>query len=144
MRTLALALVAGGFLGMIAPSADACWDNTDAVVFKLKRLSLSTTQLKEIFTLHKEHKAVVTRAHREGLGCRVHEDHDAVFVKQAIGVLTNKQFKAYTGRIRTKVETLEYDNRQLKKELAQQRAELAKLRAEVKRLKAELAKKTAK
>jgi predicted RNase H-like nuclease (RuvC/YqgF family) len=119
MANRTLALVALGLVvGWAAPQAVACWDNTDLFVVKLKKLNLSTEQLKDVFVYQKQHKAVVDRAHREKLGCRYHENHEAVFQKQAIGVLTDAQFKKHTGRVRTKVESLEYENRLLKKKIA--------------------------
>lgn len=121
---LALLLVA-------VPDASACWDNTDQVVIKLKKLDLNTEQLKEIFVFHKQHREVVKRAHKEGLGCKYHENHDAVFEKQAVGVLDNAQFKKHTGRDRTKVESLEYDNRQLKKKIAKLEKRLKELEAKL-------------
>lgn len=113
-----LVVVAFGLVvGWMAPQAVACWDNTDLFVVKLKKLNLSTEQLKDVFVYQKQHRAVVVRAHRERLGCKYHEDHEAVFQKQAIGVLTDAQFKKHTGRVRTKVESLEYENRLLKKKI---------------------------
>ncbi|MDH3592923.1 MAG: hypothetical protein OER88_13645, partial [Planctomycetota bacterium] len=93
-----------------------------------KKLKLSTVQIKEIFAFQKEHKAVVVRSHKEGLGCRYHENHEAVFQKKAIGVLTHTQFKQHTGRERTKVEKLTYENEKLKKEIARLKAEIARLK----------------
>lgn len=104
-------------IAQFAPTASACWDNTDELIAKLKKLQLNNEQLDDVFALHKEHKAVVKRAHSEGLGCRYHEKHDAVFEKKAIGVLDGTQFKKFTGRDRTKVEALEYRNRQLEKKI---------------------------
>jgi len=115
-------------IGLAAPEASACWDNSDGVVVKLKKVKLSTEQLKEIFVLQKDHRDVIARAHREGLGCRYHENHDAVFEKQAIGVLTDTQFKQHMGRVRTKVESLEFENTQLKKKIAKMEKELQELK----------------
>jgi hypothetical protein len=118
-------------VALLAPQAFACWDNTDRVILQLKKLDLSTEQLKEIFALQKEHRAVITRAHEEDLGCRYHEDHEAVFQKKAIGVLTDTQFKKQTGRERNEVEALTYENYKLRKEIARLKAELEKLCAEL-------------
>lgn len=104
-------------LGLVATDATACWDNTDQIISKLKKLDLSTEQLKDVFAYNKTHKAVVARAHKESLGCRYHENHDAVFEKQAIGVLTDEQFKQHTGRVRTKVESLGHENYTLRKKI---------------------------
>ena len=118
-----LALVFAQF----APTASACWDNTDELIAKLKKLRLNTEQLDDIFAAHKEHKAVVKRAHTEGLGCHYHEKHEKVFQKKAIGVLDNSQFKKFTGRDRTKVEALEYRNRQLEKEVERLKKKIQEL-----------------
>ncbi len=131
-RILVLSLV-GLALGVMAPKALACWDNTDEFVIKLKKVKLSTQQLKEIFAIQKQHKAVVVRAHKEGLGCRYHENHEAVFQKQAVGVLTDAQFKTAVGRKRTKVESLTYENVQLKKRLAAMEKRIALLMAALKK-----------
>ncbi|MHC4955208.1 MAG: hypothetical protein ACYTGZ_15245 [Planctomycetota bacterium] len=123
LGVVAIALV----IGIAAPTALACWDNSDLFVTKLQKAKLTTEQLKEIFELKKEHKAVVVRAHKEGLGCRYHENHEAVFEKQAVGVLTDEQFKKVVGRKRSKVESLTYENKMLKKKLAAMEKRLAAL-----------------
>ena len=125
-RTLGLVAVAL-IVGLIAPNAFACWDNSDALVVKLKKLKLSTEQLKDVFAYQKTHREVVVRAHREGLGCRYHENHDAVFEKQAVGVLTDSQFRQHTGRARSKIETMTYENRLLKKKVARLEARIKAL-----------------
>ena len=130
-RILVLSVV-GLALGLLAPKASACWDNTDEFMLKLKKVKLTTEQLKEVFALQKQHKAIVVRAHKEGLGCRYHENHEAVFQKQAVGVLTDAQFKKATGRKRTKVESLTFENVQLKKKLAAMEKRLALLEAALK------------
>ncbi len=122
-------------LGVIASNAVACWDNSDRIILQLKKLNLNTEQLKDVFLYQKEHKDVVARAHKEGLGCRYHENHDAVFEKKAVGVLTGAQFKKHTGRGRTQVESLKYDNRLLKKEIAKLKEMIKKLQAELAKLK---------
>ena len=119
-------------LGLLAPRAAACWDNTDEMVVKLKKLDLTTQQLKDVFAYQKEHKEVVDRAHREGLGCRYHENHDAVFEKKAIGVLNDGQFKKYTGRERTEVESLEHENYLLKKRIEELEKRIRELEAALK------------
>ena len=131
-RILVLSLV-GLALGVMAPKASACWDNTDEFVIKLKKVKLSTNQLKEIFVFQKQHKAIVVRSHKEGLGCRYHENHEAVFQKQAVGVLTDAQFKTAVGRKRTKVESLTFEHDQLKKKLAAMQKRLAQLEALLKK-----------
>jgi len=117
------------FVLVAAPAAYACWDNTDLFVKKLRKVDLTTEQLKEIFELQKKHRAVVKHAHKEGLGCKHHEDHEKlVFEKMAVGVLTDAQFKKFEGRARTKVESLTYENKQLKKKIAKMEKELAELK----------------
>ena len=130
-RIFVLSIV-GLALGLMAPKAAACWDNTDEFVLKLKKVKLTTEQLKEVFAFQKQHKAIVVRAHKEGLGCRYHENHEAVFQKQAVGVLTDEQFKKAVGRKRTKVESLTFENKQLKKKLAAMEKRLALLEAAIK------------
>lgn len=116
------------FVGIVAPAAVACWDNTDLFVTKLKKVNLTTEQLKELFDLQKQHRVVVKRAHTEGLGCKYHENHEKlVFEKQAVGVLNDEQFKKVQGRKRTKVESLTFENKQLKKKLAKLEKRLAAL-----------------
>ena len=127
---VAVALV----VGLMAPAAFACWDNSDAMVVKLQKLKLSTEQLKDIVILQKEHKQVVVRAHKEGLGCRYHENHDAVFAKQAVGVLTDVQFRSHTGRKRNQVEGLTYENRVLRKKIEKLEKQLKQLQELMKKL----------
>lgn len=116
------------FVGIVAPAAVACWDNTDLFVTKLKKVNLTTEQMKELFDLQKQHRVVVKRAHKEGLGCKYHENHEKlVFEKQAVGVLNDEQFKKVQGRKRTKVESLTFENKQLKKKLAALEKRLAAL-----------------
>ena len=130
---LAVALV----VGLLAPAAIACWDNSDVMVVKLKKLNLTTDQLKDLFVYHKAHKKVIERAHAESLGCRYHENHDAVFEKQAVGVLTDKQFRTHAGRKRTKVESLTFENRLLQKKIEKLEQQLKELRELIKKLAAQ-------
>ena len=91
-------------------------------------MNLTTEQMKEIFDLQKQHRVVVKRAHTEGLGCKYHENHEKlVFEKQAVGVLNDEQFKKVQGRKRTKVESLTFENKQLKAKLAKLEKRLAAL-----------------
>ena len=107
----------------------------DRIILQLKKLDLNTEQLTNVFLYQKEHKDVVVRAHKEGLGCRYHENHDAVFEKKAVGVLTGTQFKKHTGRERTKIESLQYDTRLQTKEIAKLKEMIKKLEAELAKLK---------
>ena len=120
-------------VAIAAPAALACWDNSDRFIVTLKKLELSTDQLKDVFAYQKQHREVVARAHKEGLGCRYHENHDAVFEKQAVGVLTEAQFKSHTGRRRTQIESLTYENRLLRKEIVRLEALVKKLQAQLAR-----------
>jgi hypothetical protein len=120
----ALALV----LAVAAPAASACDDNSDQVVMKLTKLDLSTDQIKAIFAYQADHKAFITKAHRDRLGCRAHEDHNSVFEKAAIGVLNDDQFRKLSGRERTEVESLRYQNYLLTAEVARLKAEIAELK----------------
>src|SRR5262245_47941398 len=86
------------FAAFAAPAARACDDQTDQMVAKLKKLDLSTEQMKSIFAFQNEHKQFIAKSHKEGLGCRAHEDHQAVFEKAAFGVLDDTQFKKVAGR----------------------------------------------
>lgn len=118
------------FVALAAPAALACWDNSDQFVTKLKKAELTTGQLKEIFSLQKQLRTVVARAHTEGLGCKYHENHEKlVFEKQAVGVLNDDQFKKVVGRKRTKIESLTFENAELKKRLAKMEKQLAELKA---------------
>ena len=117
-------------LAAAAPVARACDDNSDQLVSKLTKLNLSTDQLKAVFAYQNEHKAFITKAHREGLGCLAHERHIADFEKQAIGVLDGAQFKKYAGRERTEVESLRYENYLLSTEITRLKAEIAKMKSE--------------
>jgi predicted RNase H-like nuclease (RuvC/YqgF family) len=119
-------------IGLLAPAVYACWDNSDLFVAKLKKVDLTTEQLKELFDLREQHKAVVVRAHTENLGCSYHENHEKVFEKQAVGVLNDKQFEKAVGRKRTEVESLTYENKELKKRLAEMEKRLALLEAALK------------
>ncbi len=118
LAIVAAVLLAFGATQAFATPAPFCWDNTDQVIKKLKRLDLNTEQLKDVFVYQEAHRDVMKRAHTEGLGCRVHENHEAQFVKQSVGVLTDEQFEKYTGRERNEEEVLIYDNYLLVKEVA--------------------------
>ncbi len=122
-------------VGLVATDATACWDNSDQMILKLKKLRLNTEQLKDVFAYRAEHKAVVARAHKESLGCRYHENHDAVFEKAAIGVLTDEQFKKHTGRVRTRVESLEHENYTLRKKIERLEKLLAEMQKQLDELK---------
>ena len=135
-KSILVACAALLVLGFIAHDASACWDNSDGVIASLKKLDLTTDQLKDVFKFQKEHRDVIVRAHKEGLGCRYHENHDVVFEKKAIGVLTNVQFKKHTGRTRTKVESLEHDNWELRKKIERLEKKLKELQKKLEKLSA--------
>jgi len=123
-RTIAMSVIAALVLGMFASATSACWDNSDELIAKLRKLDLTNDQLADVFRCQKDHKSVIKRAHEERLGCRYHERHDAVFQAQAIGVLTDDQFKKLRGRDRTEIETLQHENYLLRKEIDRLRREL--------------------
>ncbi len=108
-----------------------CWDNTDKLLVKLKKVNLTTEQLKDVFAYQSEHRDLMARSHTEGLGCRVHENHEVMFEKQSIGVLTDKQFKSFKGRVRNEAEGLRYENYLLEKELQRMKKELEALTAQL-------------
>lgn len=108
-----------------------CWDNTDELIVKLKKLELTTEQLKDVFQYQQKHRDLVTASHQDGRGCRHHETMEVDFQKASIGVLTNEQFKNLQGRERTETEGLRYDNYLLKKEIERLHKELVSIRAEL-------------
>ena len=108
-----------------------CWDNTDKLIVKLKKVQLTTEQLKDVFAYQTEHRELMAATHTDGRGCAVHENHEVLFEKQSIGVLSDKQFKAFKGRARNENESLRYENYLLEKELERMQKELDALRAEV-------------
>lgn len=123
--TLAAAAIA---FAAAAPIARACDDNSDQVVQRLKKVDLSTEQLKQVFAYQTEHKAFISKSHRDGLGCASHESHVAVFEKSAVGILSDAQFKTYSGRERNENETLRYQNYILKQEIDKLKKEIESLK----------------
>ena len=132
-KLIALATVAllFGMAHVADAAAPFCWDKTDQFIVKVKQVKLTNDQLQDIFAYQAEHLEVMQTAHAEGLGCRHHESHEVEFEKSSIGVLTDEQFKQFTGRVRTEVEGLRRENYLLEKELAALKRELAALRAEI-------------
>lgn len=123
-------LVLGSFaIAMLFPStASACWDNTDLLVKKIKKLELTTDQLKDVFQYQKAHKDLITQCHQDGRGCGVHERAEKEFEKKAYGVLTDEQFEKATSRKRSEVETLRYENYRLAKQNKKLQRELDRLK----------------
>ena len=117
-------------LGILTAAAPFCWDKTDDMIVKLKKVKLTSEQLQDVFAYQAEHRTMIERAHEGDLGCRFHENHHVQFQKSAIGVLTDEQFQAFTGRGRNETETLRYENYLLKKELEALKRRLAQLEAE--------------
>lgn len=130
MKKLAILSSVALVVGMFASSASACWDNTDLLVKKLQKLELTTEQLKDVFQYQKQHRDFVTMCHSEGKGCRVHENHEVEFQKNAYGVLTDDQFQKVVGRERTEVEKLRFENYKLKKENERLKKQLEQAKAE--------------
>ncbi|MFN0204797.1 MAG: hypothetical protein ACKVS6_00600 [Planctomycetota bacterium] len=122
-----LAAVAIAFFAA-APIARACDDNSDQVMQRLKKVDLTTEQLKQVFAYQNDHKNFITKAHKEGLGCRSHESNVAVFEKSAVGILSDDQFKKYSGRERNETETLRYQNYLLKQEIDKLKKEIESLK----------------
>lgn len=119
---------------MLALSANAsafCWDNTDDLIVKLKRVQLNTEQLKDVFSYQQSHRDLIASSHQDGRGCQHHEAMEVEFQKKSIGVLNDDQFKKFTGRERTETESLRFENHKLQKELARLRQELALLKKEL-------------
>lgn len=112
-----------------------CWDKTDDLIVKLKKLNLTTEQLKDVFQYQAQHRDLIASSHKDGRGCGTHEAMEVDFQKASIGVLTNDQFSKLQGRARTEAEGLRYDNYLLKKEVARLKAELEALKGELASLK---------
>ena len=120
----------------VSATTPFCWDNTDKLIVKLKKLDLTTDQLKDVFAYQAEHRELMAASHEDGRGCRVHEDHEVVFQKRSIGVLTDEQFSKLKGRARNETETLRYESYLLEKEVARMEKELAALRKQLAALQA--------
>ncbi len=127
-----LIVVAAVFVVLGAPKAEAfCWDHTDRLIVELKELDLNTEQLKDIFKYQTDHRNLISQAHKDGRGCRFHENAEVNFEKASIGVLTDEQFKKLKGRERNETESLRFDNYVLKKEIARLKKEIEALRAKL-------------
>ena len=109
--------------------AFACYDNTDRLLVKLKKVDLTTEQLQDVFKYQKAHRDLIAASHEDGRGCSFHEHAEVDFEKASIGVLTDEQFEEFTGRARNEAESLRYENYLLKKELERMKLELAQLKA---------------
>lgn len=123
------------FVGVAGVSAlepaPFCYDNTDKLIVKLKKLDLTTDQLKDVFAYQASHREFMSACHKEGRGCRAHEHAEVDFEKNSIGVLTDEQFKKFKGRTRNESEQLRYENYLLKKEIARLKAQLESLKKTV-------------
>jgi len=120
----------------VSATTPFCWDNTDKLIVKLKTLDLTTEQLKDVFAYQAEHRELMAASHRDGRGCGVHENHEVVFEKMSIGVLTDEQFQKLEGRARNETETLRYENYLLEKEVQRMEKELAALKKQLAALQA--------
>ncbi|MCB9898871.1 MAG: hypothetical protein H6825_12775 [Planctomycetes bacterium] len=126
---------------VVVPHVDAhpfCYDQTDKLIVKLKKVDLTTEQLKDVFQYQKEQRALIAACHEDGRGCAVHEKAELDFQKRSIGVLTDDQFQKFAGRERTEEEQLRYDNYLLKKEVERLNAELAAMKQQMAEIKAAL------
>lgn len=114
-----------------------CWDNTDTLIVKLKKLELTTEQLDDVFAYQREHRDLIASSHRDGRGCRFHENHEVEFEKASIGVLDDSQFQKLKGRQRNETEGLRYDKYLLTNQIEQLKAQLDAVRAQLAALKAQ-------
>jgi hypothetical protein len=128
LTLLAGALLAGNTQASASPSR-FCYDNTDKLVVKLRKVQLTTEQLKDVFAYQQAHRDLIAASHANGQGCSHHEHMEVLFEKQSIGVLTAEQFKKFKGRVRNETEALRTENYLLKKELARLKQEMEALRA---------------
>jgi len=131
---LACLLVVG--LTQASARAPFCYDNTDQLVVKLKKVQLTTEQLKDIFQYQQEHRDLIAACHADGRGCSLHEQAEVEFQKRSIGVLDDAQFKQFKGRVRDETEQLRYDNYLLRKEVERMEQQMAVLRAQLEALQA--------
>jgi len=136
MKKLLAAFACVLMLGVSQASASAPWchDNTDKLIVKLKKVDLTTDQLKDVFSFQKQHRDLISQSHSDGHGCSFHEKMEVTFEKQSIGVLTDEQFKKFKGRDRNETEGLRYENYLLKKEVQRMKKEMQALKAEMKAL----------
>jgi len=124
-------------IAMAFPStASACWDNTDLLVKKMKKLELTTEQLKDVFQYQKVHRDLITQCHQDGRGCSTHERAEKDFAKKAYGVLTDKQFEKVAKRKRSEVESLRFKNYKLEKDNAKLKRQIDQMK-KAKKAKAE-------
>lgn len=112
-----------------AHASAMCWDRTDKLIVKMKKVDLTTEQLQDVFTYQSEHRAYMRAVHRRGEGCHKHEIAELDFEKKAIGVLNDEQFEELQGRERSEAETLRYENYVLRKEVEALQKQLDELRA---------------
>jgi hypothetical protein len=129
MLKLRFVFPAALLLAIGALPAQACRDQTEQVIKKLKKIDVTMNQMKDVFELQKKQRGEITKAHTEGLGCKYHEDKEVDFEKAAFGVLDDAQFEKLMGRERNEIERLRHDNYTLVKEIEKLKAELEALRA---------------
>ena len=125
--------VAGFFAVMFlaAPSALACYDNSDEIMVRLQELDMSRDLLDRVFAMKEAQQGFIRSCHAEHRGCKPHEDAETAFEATAIGYLGDAQFQTYTGRERTETESLRHENLLLQVRIEQLEKELAELRAAI-------------
>ena len=127
------ALLAVGALVGNLKSADACHDNWDEVIAKLRTLDLTKAQLDTFFSFEKKLAQRRAEDHRNGYSCSRHQVHVKAYEQTAIGMLDDDQFKKYTGRKRNEIESLRKEVEELKVEVASLKKQVAELRAAIKK-----------
>ena len=129
---VAVLLAVGAFVGNMK-SADACHDNWDEVIAKLRTLDLTKVQLDTFFSFGKSLAQKRAEDHRDGYSCSHHQVHVKAYEQTAIGMLDDGQFKKYTGRERTEVESLRREVDELKVEVAALKKQMRELQAAMKK-----------
>ena len=69
LAVFACVLVLG--VSQASASAPFCHDNTDKLIVQLKKVDLTTEQLKDVFVFQKQHREFVAQSHTDGRGLEV-------------------------------------------------------------------------
>ncbi len=121
-RTLVLALA----LCLVSGVALACHSTYfDELFTKLEKQSLSSEQLKDLWTLR---NGYIAADHKVRKCDAAHDSHGVEFIAAAAGILDDQQYEAIAGKPKTEVQSLRYEVNQLKKELAEIKALLEELK----------------